>query len=237
MRIAVLPAEVFFSLAPFGARATAMVGHDERSPWRSEENLTATGYTAPGITYDKMRQMQNGSARPLDNDIKTNVIDPTFRAAWTAWYEQAWLPFYEKFAGADPSSLARLRATFTSDEVAARAEAYRQQLADFYVSYPKQRTAAGQLVPPPSGASPALVGGATSSALTLPWWVWGIGIAGVAGVGYLAYTQVRDLQNKKAGLEKFVLPKILGEDLAKAYSYKGEPKAARDPGCGCHKKR
>ena len=200
-----------------------------------------TGYTAPGITYDKMRQMQNGSARPLDLDIKTNVVDPTFRAAWTAWYEQAWLPFYEKFAGDDPSTLSRIRASFTSDEVAARAEAYRQQLSDFYVSYPKQRNAAGQLVPPPTGASPALVGAPTApGGLTLPWWVWGIGLAGVAGVGYLAYTQVRDLQNKKAGLEKFVLPKILGEDLAKAYSYKGEAKSggvARDPGCGCHQKK
>lgn len=185
--------------------------------------MTATGYTPPAATYDKMRQMHNASAEPLERDVQQNVASPDYRAAWDNWYHHAWLPFYQKYAGPDASVLTKFGANLYSDEVAARAEAFRQQLEHFYRTYPQQRTFSGQAVPRASGAPPILGGIPAGSGWSLPWWVWGLGLAAVGGVGLIAYYRVKELRAKRKVLEEEVLPKYIGKDLAKAA-------AARDGG-------
>lgn len=161
--------------------------------------LTRVGYVAPTVTYEKMRQMQ-ASASALDRDIHQHVADAAFRDAWDAWYRSAWLPFFEKYAGPDSSSWAKLNAAlWLNDEVTAQAESYRLQLENFYRTYPQQKTPDGTRVPTPRGASPILPGLPTKprgSYSDVPWWVWALGASAVGGLGYLGYLKVRALQAK-----------------------------------------
>lgn len=202
--------------------------------WTHAAPLTVTGYTPPAATYDKMRQMHNASAEPLERDIQLNVADPTYRAAWDNWYHHAWLPFYQKYAGPDASILTKFGASFYSDEVASRAEAFRQQLEHFYQTYPQQRTMTGQPVPRPTGAPPVLGGLPAGSRFTLPWWVWGIGLAAVGGIGLIAYYRVKELRAKRKVLEEEVLPKYIGKDLAKAAAARDE---SHQPSAISHQRR
>lgn len=151
------------------------------------------GFTSPSQTFARMRQMHALSAEPLYRDVK-QVGDPVFREAYEAWYERAWLPFFGKYAGPNVDHLARFGALFTSDEVSARAEALRQELEEFYRSYPYQRTVAGQLVPPPSGQSPALAGPLAPPAA--PWWAWALGAVVIGGVGYLVLEHFQRLNRE-----------------------------------------
>ena len=178
---------------------------------------TATGYTPPAATFDKMRQMQSASVEPFNRDVQ-NVGDAAYKEGWRAWHQGAWLPFYQKYAGPGSSSLTRFGTNFYSDEVAARAEAFRQQLQSFYETYPRQRTAAGQPVPPLTGAPPVLGGLPARPGLAsrVPLWAWGLGLAAAGGFGYLVYLRVKELRAKRTALETKVLPKLIGKDLAEA---------------------
>lgn len=148
-----------------------------------------TGFTAPTITYDLMRQIQ-ARAQALDLLVNRYVADPVFRSSWGAWYEQAWEPFFEKYT---QSELARLGAAFYSDELAQRAETFRQQLESFYADYNRQRQPDGQAVPnagqpvPQVRPLPKPEGGSLSSIFAVPWWTWVIGGVVVVGLGYVAY--------------------------------------------------
>ena len=148
----------------------------------------AVGYTAPAATFDRMRQMQDASAAPLNRDVTNHVADPVFRAAWNRWYQQAWIPFFSKYAGPDAGLTTRLATNLYSDQIAMQAESFRRQLADFYASYARQRTPAGAPVPPASGAEPYLEGPTPASgSVGLKVLAAAAGFAVVAGAGYLAY--------------------------------------------------
>ena len=195
----------------------------------SAEIEPVTGYVPPAATYDKMRQMQGASAAPMNRDVEDYVASAPYRAAWGAWY-RTWLEFFDKYAGPDSSSLAKLGAAIYSEEVAKRAESFRLQLMAFYETYPKQKAALGGLVPAAHGVPPLLGGLPESSksgisSFALPWWVYGIGILGLGAFAYSAYVQVRGIQAKRRAIETDVLPKLIGPDLAKAAS-------ARDPARG-----
>ena len=171
-----------------------------RSP-RFVPQETVTGFTAPAATYDKMRQMEEASAAPFERDVQ-QVADPAYRAAWDGWYHHAWLPFYQKYAGPDASSLTKLAAAFYSDEVAARAESFRQQLEHFYRTLPQQLGFDGRPVKSATGTTPTLGGvDGSGSGLGLPWWAWGLVVGGVGALGYLTYQRVREIQARRAALE------------------------------------
>lgn len=142
---------------------------------------TATGFTPTDVTFAKLRQMHTLSAAPLDADIREHVTDPTFRAAWTAWYERDHLPFYEKYAGPSSSLWYKLGALVESDDIARRAEAQRAELESFYDSYRAQRSIMGSPLPPPRGTPPTL-DGLPAQAPRVPTWVWPVGLVAV-GVG------------------------------------------------------
>ena len=185
---------------------------------------TVTGYTPPITTFEKMRQMHAASAVPFERDVKS-VADPTYREGWDAWFHHAWLPFYQRYAGPDAGVITKWKSNFYSDEIASRAEAFRQQLQSFYDTYPRQKQQSGQPVPPLTGAPPVLGGlpARPSLASRLPWWVWLIGAGVVGGIGYGVYLKRKELIAKRTALETKVLPKLIGKDLAEAA-------AARDSG-------
>ena len=189
---------------------------------------TATGYTPPITTFEKMRQMQAASAAPFERDVQ-NVGDATYRAGWDGWYHQAWLPFYQRYAGPDAGIITKWKSNFYSDEIASRAEAFRQQLQSFYDTYPRQKTTTGQPVPPLTGAPPVLGGlpARPSLASRLPWWVWLIGAGVVGGIGYGVYLKRKELIAKRTALETKVLPKLIGKDLAEAAAARDTPYAVR----------
>lgn len=169
----------------------------------------STGWTAPAATYEKMRQMQVTSAAPFDIDVQTLVKDPVYKAAWDAWYRQGWLPFYERYAGAHSSRLAQIGVlvSLSSDELAQRAESYREQLESFYQSFPGPGKAHG---------APPYLGGLPEGGTGLPWWIWLGAIAVVGGVGYLGYRTAKELTAKRKAIETKVLPHFIGKDLAEA---------------------
>ena len=188
------------------------IGHRYAPMYYAPIQGAGTGYTAPAATFEKMRQMQSASAEPLNRDIDQHVADPIYRAAWEGYYQRAWLPFYDKYAGPHSSQLAKFGANFTSDEIAARAESFRQQLEHFYQTYPQQRSRSGGPVPPPSGAPPVLGGlpqGAQKGGIALPWWVWALAIAAVGGAGWLVVQRVRELRETKRMLEEDIIPGVL----------------------------
>ena len=134
---------------------------------------------------ERLRRMEALSAAPLDADIRANVVDPVFFAAWDSWYRHDWRPFYEKYAGSGASNLLhQLGAFFEPDVLAARAEVQRAELEDFYRSYAAQPTAAGTLVPAPRGLFPSLAA-IPEPAPAVPGWVWPVGALAVLGGGYL----------------------------------------------------
>lgn len=136
--------------------------------------LTATGFTPTNLTFDTMREMERESAAPFDADVKANVIDPVFRAAWDAWYTRAWRPFFERYAGDSAPLLTRLGALLESDDVARRAERFRTELADFVATY------AAQGLPPTRAAFPVFaIAEVAPSAGRVPPWLWLAG--GIAG--------------------------------------------------------
>ena len=130
--------------------------------------------------------METLSAAPLDLDVRSNVADPVFLAAWDAWYRHDWRPFYEKYAapGAASNFLHQFGAFFESDTLAERAEAQRAELEDFYRSYAQQRTAAGTPVPVARGLVPTLIA-LPQNEPAIPAWVWPLGALAVLGGGYL----------------------------------------------------
>lgn len=158
------------------------------------------GWTQPTIIYSRMRQI-HASAEALDHDVKRYVADPLFQAGWDTWYHETWLPFYQKYAGPDAQTGAKLSAVFETDELARLTDAYRQQLEGFYEDYRKQQTRAGQPVPAPSGQSPTLgevhrppKEGGSSVTGAVPWWAWMLGGAAVAGLGYYGYRRYRRMR-------------------------------------------
>lgn len=172
----------------------------------------STGWTTPTITYEKMRQMQAASAEPLNRDIDTHVGDPAFRASWDAWYQRAWLPFFDKYAGPHSSELAKLGAALHSDDIAARAESFRQQLEHFFQTYSQQRRPDNRPVPPPTGAPPLLGGlpeGAGKSGVSLPWWLWAGGAVVIGALGWFIVQKVRELNTIRRSLETDVVPGLL----------------------------
>lgn len=158
------------------------------------------GFVAPTITYDRMRQIQ-ASAVTLDANIRHYVTDESFRRAWAAWYAE-WLPFYEKYAGPDYSTSARLAAAFESDELSQQTESYRQTLERFASDYRNQRQANGQPVPPLAGGSPSLgripLNPHDAPAnLGIPAWLWVVGGVALAGAGYYGYTRLRSRRGSR----------------------------------------
>lgn len=148
------------------------------------------GYTSPNVTFAQMRAIQR-YAESLDLQVE-EWAPPTFRAAWKAWLERAWRPFYEQWAGPNAGWWTQTVTTrVDSDGLAAETESYRQQLQSFDSDYRRQRTRSGQPVPHPAGSPPPFVApsaGERSLAFdVVPWWFWLGAIGAIGGLGYLAW--------------------------------------------------
>lgn len=158
---------------------------------RSPRAVVGTNvYDQTTETLAQMRRIE-AAAETLEHEVRRYASDPTFITAWTRWFQQAWRPFYLKYAGpnADLSWQAASGVLFGA-ELSRRTESYRQQLEGWYADYRTQRQKDGSPVPPPTGAipSPARETGKASS--LLPWWAWtalgaGTVVAAYAGFRYL----------------------------------------------------
>jgi len=172
------------------------------------------GFTAPTDIYEVMRQIQT-SAAALDPDVITNVADPAFKRAWSAWFAE-WRVFFD-------SNYRTFKTLLHSDELKGQVETYRSQLLSWYEGYQRQVGTDGKPVPTPKGVPPlrpppeveAGKGG-------LPWWVWLVGGAALVGVGYLGYRYYQRAQETKRIIHTEVLPGLIGAPLARAA-------ASRDP--------
>ena len=182
-----------------------------------------TGWTQPEITFDKMRQMHEASAEPLNRDIDTHVADPAYRAAWDGWYQRAWMPFFDKYAGPHASAWAKLGASLEGDEVARQAEAFRLQLEHFYRTYPLQLGRDGRPVPAATGELPILGGLPTergTGGVKLPWWGWALGIVTVGGLGWAVIDRTRRAQGARQAA-------ALGRELATRQGSRGRGRRRR----------
>lgn len=158
------------------------------------------GFTAPTVTYDKIRTLQT-KVIPLDADVRKNV--PTtapFYAAWSLWFDD-FERFYTLYGPVDAPGHAQ--GVFISDELAAKTSAYWRDYQQLYDTYSAQKTAQGKPVPPPSipkGSEPTVPpdnkGGGGGGGWSLPWWFW---VGGTLVLGTALYVGYRYLK-MQAGL-------------------------------------
>ncbi len=197
-----------------------------------------TGWTAPTLIYDKMRQV-NMSAMALNGDIGANVRRELFKGSWASWFAN-WRAFFEKYQG----TMARLGALTYTDELFQQVLSFESQLVSWYDAYGREKDG-DRPVPPPSGAPPVpnapippardrLPEAPPGDGLVIPWWAWLIGAGVIGGAGYMTYRYVKRAQAIRTMLDEKVVPQVLsvyggpaGGQLAAGY---GEfAAAARDP--------
>lgn len=139
---------------------------------------TRVGFTNPQSTYEKM-DMTNAKAKVL-NESMTLSQNAALRSAWAAWFAR-WTSFYEtkrnEFAG-------RFGNLFNSDELAAEADKYDQDLARFQVTLLQDNNA-----PPPDVTPPKQ----EESSTGIPLWGFVALVGGIALCvgGYIYYRKAK----------------------------------------------
>jgi hypothetical protein len=186
------------------ASLTADMGFRAVARGAGRDVIGATNvYDQTTETIAQMHRIE-AAAETLDVEARRYVSDPVFLASWTRWFQEAWLPFYKKYAGpgADLSWQATAGVLF-GDQLARQTESYRQQLAGWYTDYASRRTASGTLVPAPTGHVPAPGREIGKSTSLLPWWAWAT-LGGVLAVSayamYRYYTAEARAAQKLGGL-------------------------------------
>lgn len=207
-----------------------------RSPKPHEQPAT-TGWTAPTLIYEKMRQI-NVSASALNSDVTANVRRDAFKSAWSAWFA-SWSAFFQKYQGTG----AKLSALTFTDELFQQVLSFESQLVTWYDAYGREKDG-DKTVAPASGAPPVpnvpippskeLPDAPDTSGLVIPWWAWVIGVGALAGAGYMTYVYVKRAQAVRRMLDEKVVPGVLqmyggpaGPQLASGYGQ--YIAAARDP--------
>lgn len=223
--------------AVMNQHAYAKVGRPFPNYQGHHQQPASTGWTAPTLIYDKMRQV-NVSATALNSDIGAHVRREAFKGSWAAWFAN-WRAFFEKYQGMS-SRLAAL--TFT-DELFQQVLSFESQLVSWYDAYGREKDGE-KPVPPASGSPPVpnvpippskeLPTAPPGDGLVIPWWAWVIGAGMVGAAGYMTYVYVKRAQAIRRVLDEKVVPGVLqvyggpaGNQLAAGY---GEFAAAtRDP--------
>lgn len=192
-----------------------------------------TGWTAPTITYDKMRQT-NASALALDADVQRNVSRDAFKTAWAQWLA-GWKAFFDKYQGTWSTS-AKLGAALYSDELSERAESYRLQLEGWFSGYAREKRADGTAVPAPTAPLPPKPSAGPSTEQNsegIPWWLISVITVGFLSVGvalvYAVRKAMKDTEAKAEVIERKVLPIVLGSQFGPAGVALAEAAAARAP--------
>jgi hypothetical protein len=180
----------------------AKMGFDAMKAAFAKAAEPKTGFTAPSVTYDKMRQI-NASVIALDSDVKANVKREVFKNAWAAW-KGSWDQFFKK----QSDDFYRAGNIFMSDELAAQTESYRVQLEGWQTGY---RVEAGiPLVGPVIPKEPEKDSG-------VKWWAVSLATLGMLGVGALLVygflKAKREADAKRLYLEQNVLPKVMGATM------------------------
>ncbi len=205
---------------------------------RPPEQPATTGWTAPTLIYEKMRQV-NASAASLNSDIGGNVRRELFKGSWATWFS-TWRSFFEKYQG----TAARLGALTYTDELFQQVLSYESQLASWYDAYSREKDG-DKPVPPPSGMPPQpnlpippskeLPTPPPADGLVIPWWAWVIGAGMIGGAAYMTYRYVKKAQAVRQMLDEKVVPQVLqvyggpaGPQLASGYGQFAA--ATRDPG-------
>ncbi len=223
--------------APYaqGPRAGSLTQRNPRGePWTHgcpPRNQHVTGWTTPTTIYEKMREIDPG-ARELNALILANSRKPGLKAAWEAWYPR-WLAFFAKYQ----SDFAKMGALFYTDDLARTTEDFRSTYASFRATYVAEKDDKGlpliapttpvpNPLPDPSAKKPGGDGGNDNLGIQIPWWFWVLGGGGLVVGGYFLYRSIQrtahETNAKRKAIETGVLPKLIGDDLAKAAS-------ARDP--------
>lgn len=204
----------------------------------SHQQPASTGWTAPTLIYDKMRQV-NVSALALNSDVTGHVQRETFKMAWSSWFA-AWTEFFKK----QQTLATRLAALTFTDELFQQVLSYEAQLVTWYDAYSREKGVDGAQVPAPSGGPPRpnvpipaakeLPKAPPDDGLVIPWWAWVIGAGMIAGAGYMTYRYVKRAQAIRSILDEKVVPGVLqvyggpaGNHLAAGYGQFAA--AARDP--------
>lgn len=170
---------------------------------RNSPGQPVVGWTTPAIIYGRMDEI-NVSAQSLDVDVVMNVKRPSFVAAWKAWLDKVWTPFYKKYKGLS----AVLGAVLYTDELAAQTEQHALTLKRWYDGYGAEKDEKGELLKRPVGPPPAPTPPPEEKKKedeswfesikrrlgipVIPWWLYLIGGTVVAGGGYLVYRAVRN---------------------------------------------
>lgn len=208
----------------------------------AHQQPATTGWTAPTLIYEKMRQV-NVSASALNSDIQAHAARQTFKGAWATWFT-TWSAFFKKYQG----TFARLGAVTYTDELFQQVLSYESQLVTWYSNYTRETedgTPNGRPLPPPSGQPPQpnapippsrnLPEPPSSDGLVIPWWAWVVAAGVVGGAGYMTYRYIKRAQAMRQILDEKVVPQVLsvyggpavGPQLAAGY---GQFAAAqRDP--------
>lgn len=204
----------------------------------SGQQPATTGWTAPTIIYEKMRQI-NASAAALNNDINVNVTRQAFKNAWIAWFTN-WSAFFQKYQ----SMFQQLAALTFTDPLFQQVLSYEAQLGSWYDNYGRETVTglpgAAKLPPasglppqpnvpiPPSKELPAPP--PPGDGLSIPWWGWALGAVVVAGAGYATYLYVQKARAVKRIIEERVAPAALnayggpmGGHLSAAYAQMRDP--------------
>lgn len=204
------------------------------------QQAATTGWTAPTLIYEKMRQI-NASAAALNQDINVNVTRQAFKLAWIAWFEN-WSAFFKKYQ----SEMQRFAALTFTDALFQQVLSYEAQLASWYDNYNRETDTGlpgGKRLPPPSGLPPQPNVPIPPSkelppppppgeGLSIPWWGWALGAVVVAGGAYATYLYVQKARAVKRIIEDRVAPAALnayggpmGSHLSSAYAQMRDPQS------------
>ncbi len=162
---------------------------------------TMVGYTNLGPVLDEMKNT-DATASIFNDDVRNYVTDASFKKAWETWYAN-WKEFYAaRFNGRTNFDILH------TDDVAAKAREYRQDLARFQATYANMKTADGkplasnapqlQITPPPRPED---------KKDGIPLWTF-LAVAGVLGVGVFIYWRL-----KKTGQMLAARERVLKEDV------------------------
>jgi hypothetical protein len=143
----------------------------------------------PTQVSESMRNL-NASVVALDADVAANVKRQPFIDSWGAW-KSAWDSFQK-----ENDSFVKLMIHGTG-VIWRQAEEYRKQLSGWRDAYQRET---GNLAP--SGPAPVAPGPGIPTQPQKPatnWWLWGLGLVALVGVGGYAFYRVSQPVRRKVG--------------------------------------